>query len=97
LDRVDEKGIVLLLGKGRFYTPLTWECLEGIVPFLRRRPGWVSAGGTFVVDRLPTDLVGRIYKSVDFDSTPTIETAIHAWIRDDLGLGSCSACPPMPR
>jgi len=25
------------------------HCLEGIVPFLRRHPGWVPAGGTCVV------------------------------------------------
>ncbi len=25
------------------------HCLEGIVPFLRRHPGWVPAGGTYVV------------------------------------------------
>jgi hypothetical protein len=50
LDRIDQKGIVLLLGTQRNYTPLTWDCLEGIVPFLRRQPGWVPAGGTYVVD-----------------------------------------------
>jgi hypothetical protein len=50
LDRVDHKGIVLLLGTGQHYTPLGWDCLEGIVPFLRRQPRWVPAGGTYVVD-----------------------------------------------
>ena len=49
LDRIDRNGIVLLLGKQRNYTPLSWDCLEGIVPFLRRQPGWVRAGGTYVV------------------------------------------------
>ena len=28
LERIDENGIVLLLGKRRNYTPLGWECLE---------------------------------------------------------------------
>jgi hypothetical protein len=50
LERIDHKEIVLLLGKQRNYTPLSWECVEGIVPFLRRHPGWVSAGGTYVME-----------------------------------------------
>jgi hypothetical protein len=45
LERIDPKGIVLLLGKQRNYTPLGWDCLENIVPFLRRHPGWVPAVG----------------------------------------------------
>ncbi len=48
-ERIDERGIVLLLGKQRNRTSLNWDCLEGIVPFLRRHPGWVPAGGTYVV------------------------------------------------
>jgi hypothetical protein len=50
LDRDDHKGIVLLLGRHQNYTPLAWDCLEGVVPFLRRRPGWMPAGGTYVMD-----------------------------------------------
>jgi hypothetical protein len=50
LERIDHNGIVLLLGKQRNYTPLGWDCLEGIVPFLRRHEGWVPAGGTYVVE-----------------------------------------------
>lgn len=50
LERIDHNGIVLLLGEGRNYTPLSWNCLEGIIPFLCRHPGWVPAGGTFVVE-----------------------------------------------
>jgi hypothetical protein len=50
LERIDHNGIVLLLGTQRNCTLLQWGCLEGIVPFLRRLPGWVPAGGTFVVD-----------------------------------------------
>lgn len=56
LDRIDHNGIVLLLGAQRNYTPLGWDCLEGIVPFLRRHPGWVPAGGTYVVDGEPGTL-----------------------------------------
>jgi hypothetical protein len=45
------------------------------------------------IDRLPTDLVGRIYKSIDLDSIATVDVALHSWIRDDLGLGACASCP----
>lgn len=49
LERIDHNGILLLLGEQLNETPLSWECLEGILPFLCRYPGWVPAGGTFVV------------------------------------------------
>lgn len=42
--------------------------------------------------RLPTDLVGRIYKSANFDDTKAVAAALHEWIRDDLGLGTCPEC-----
>lgn len=44
------------------------------------------------IERLPTDLVGRIYKSVDFDDLNGTAAAIHLWLRDDLGLGACPSC-----
>lgn len=44
------------------------------------------------IARMPTDLVGRIYKDVDLDKTATVGDALHGWIRDDLGLGPCSKC-----
>lgn len=44
------------------------------------------------IDRMPTDLVGHIYKSVDFDEPAGVGDAIHAWLRADLSLGSCAAC-----
>lgn len=43
LDKIDGNGIVLNLAM-RWPTRLSWECLEGTVPFLRAR-GWVRAGG----------------------------------------------------
>jgi hypothetical protein len=45
------------------------------------------------IKRLPTDLVGRIYKSVEMDDRTTVEAALHAWISDDLALGPCPSCP----
>jgi hypothetical protein len=45
------------------------------------------------ISALPTDLVGRIYKSVDLDLPQTVSTALHSWARDDLSLGPCAQCP----
>lgn len=45
------------------------------------------------IERLPTDLVGRIYKEVDLDDPGTVRDALHRWIRDDLRLGACRNCP----
>ncbi len=44
------------------------------------------------VERMPTDLVGFIYKSVELDDPATIAQAVHEWARDDLALGKCKAC-----
>lgn len=57
VQAIDERGIVLLLGQKRFRTPLSWDCLEGIPPFLRGR-GWVRIGGVFSIDGDPESLDG---------------------------------------
>ena len=44
------------------------------------------------IARMPTDLVGRIYKSVDFNKPATVRDALHEWIREDLNLGPCASC-----
>ena len=48
------------------------------------------------IDRLPTDLVGRIYSTVDLENAQGVRACIHAWIRDDLRLGSCAGCGSPP-
>ena len=45
IDRIDSQGIVLLLGRGEWPTRLTWECLEGVVPFIDSHGGIVDIGG----------------------------------------------------
>jgi hypothetical protein len=45
------------------------------------------------IERMPTDLVGQIYKPVELTKPATVERALHVWIRDDLGLGACQSCP----
>lgn len=45
------------------------------------------------IDSMPTDLVGKIYTSVDLEKAGKVSDAVHAWLRNDLRLGACSACP----
>lgn len=45
------------------------------------------------VEKLPTDLTGKIYKTVDLGKVATVGTELHRWIRDDLNLGACPDCP----
>lgn len=42
------------------------------------------------VDRMPTDLVGRIYKSVELDSQSEVYDTVLEWIRSDLRIGAAS-------
>ena len=55
VDRVTDRGIVLLLGEKRWHTPITWECLEGITYYLRGRE-WVKIGSKFEVTAEPDTL-----------------------------------------
>ncbi len=47
------------------------------------------------VDRMPTDLVGQIYKPVDLSRRDGVSKATHEWAASDLGLGRCPSCPPI--
>lgn len=44
------------------------------------------------IERMPTDLVGKIYRPVNLEKPETVEKALHAWIGNDLGLGPCAEC-----
>jgi hypothetical protein len=44
------------------------------------------------VETLPTDLVGKLYKSVELEKLPTVRRNVHEWLAKDLGLGVCSTC-----
>jgi hypothetical protein len=45
------------------------------------------------VEKMPSDLVGHIYKPVDFGDLKSVSDATHLWAADDLGLGRCKDCP----
>ncbi len=40
------------------------------------------------IERMPTDLVGHIYKAIDLSKPETIRTALQAWLLDDLNLST---------
>ena len=56
VERFDADGVVLLLGQGAWPTRLTWDCLEGTVPFLRQQGGEVPIGGRHDVEGNPGTL-----------------------------------------
>jgi hypothetical protein len=39
------------------------------------------------ISTMPTDLVGRIYKSVDLDDPATVKAAVSDWVNNDLTIG----------
>jgi excisionase family DNA binding protein len=45
VDKIDTDGLVLLMGKGEWATRLSWEHLEGVVPYIRQHGGVVDIGG----------------------------------------------------
>lgn len=49
------------------------------------------------ISKMPTDLVGFIYESVDLDVPETVTQAVHEWAREDLALGHCKDCLPTGR
>lgn len=61
--KIDRKGIVLLLGKKQAWTPLKWDCLEGIPGFLKGR-GWVEIGSKFDTSADPQTLDGYLKRCI---------------------------------
>lgn len=39
------------------------------------------------IDRMPTDFVGMIYRSVDLSAEDTVAVAVRDWLKADLGIG----------
>lgn len=44
------------------------------------------------IPAMPTDLVGRIYKSLDLADADHVRATVHDWVREDLGFPSCGEC-----
>jgi len=39
------------------------------------------------IDKMPTDFVGMIYKSVDLSVEDNVALTVRAWLKDDIGIG----------
>ena len=63
VHRLDGRGLVLLLGKGRWKTPIPWDALEGIPELLEGR-GWVRTSGAFSTESDTTTLSGYLKQFV---------------------------------
>lgn len=68
VDSVDGRGVVLLLGQGRYDTRLPWEALEG-VPAIFRGKGWVRTTGSFSLNSDTTTLDGHLKQYVNRETS----------------------------
>ncbi len=57
--RIDDKGVVLLLGRQEAWTPLRWLCLEGVADFLAAKD-WVPIGSRYATTADPDTLDGYL-------------------------------------
>jgi hypothetical protein len=64
VDRLDGRGLVLLLGKGRWETRIPWDALEGVPDLLRGR-GWIRTSGSFAPESDTTTLSGYLKQFVN--------------------------------
>jgi hypothetical protein len=63
VEDLNDEGIVLLLGSGRWRTPIPWEALEGVAELLRGR-GWVRTSGSYSSEGDTTTLSGYLKQFV---------------------------------
>jgi hypothetical protein len=56
VERIDDRGVVLLLGAKKTATPISWECWEGIPSYLRSKGGEIDIGGRYTVAGNPGTL-----------------------------------------
>jgi hypothetical protein len=47
------------------------------------------------VPKLPSDLAGQIYKSIDLSRLEETVATAHTWAATDIGLGRCANCAPL--
>ena len=90
IDRIDRRGMVLLLGAQRNYTPLPWNCLEGIVQFLQSHPGWIDAGGTYVVGGAQGTLDEHLKRCISRQTSRWVTVVLH-----EAGIVDIDDGPPL--
>jgi hypothetical protein len=100
LKRIDDRGIVLLLGEGEWATRLPWHALEEI-PELFRGRGWLRTTGTFDTESTPGTLSAHLKSYVSRETANWVAVVleqagvlelnrsrpIRARLRDDFDHG----------
>ena len=88
VERIDEAGVLLHLGRGRWPIRLTWECLEGMVPYVAGR-GWVRIGTMFETEGQPGSLDAYLK-----DCTETATAGWVAAVLERAGIVEIDRTPP---
>jgi hypothetical protein len=65
---ITRDGIVLLLGQGRWRTPIPWDALEGLADLLRGQ-GWVRTSGAYERAEDTTSPSGYLKQFVDRETS----------------------------
>jgi hypothetical protein len=89
VERIDNQGIVLLLGAKRAWTRLSWECLEGAPDFLRGQ-GWVPVGGSRLTEGRPDTLDEYLKGCIKRDTAAWV-----ARVLADAGVVQLDLGPPV--
>lgn len=75
VETLDDRGLVLLLGKGRWRTAIPWQALEGVADLLRGR-GWVRTSGSYSLDDDTTTLSGYLKQFVNRETANWVAVAL---------------------
>jgi hypothetical protein len=77
LDRIDERGVVLLVGASRASTRLPWRALEE-VPELFRDRGWLPTSGQYEMTGDPQTLSGHLKQYVSRETANWVAVTLEA-------------------
>lgn len=77
VDKIDELGVVLLLGKKQTRTPFSWGALEGVRnQFLNSE--WILIGGSRNVQGVPGNLDGYVKQGMKRDTAGWVASLLEA-------------------
>lgn len=77
VQRVDHRGVTLLLGKKEASTPFTWAALEGAFDFLNGR-GWVTIGGVYDVSSVSGTFDEYLKRHINRATAPWVAALFEA-------------------
>lgn len=77
VETINDKGVVLLLGRKRTRTPFSWEALEGVrIEFVNS--GWIAIGGDRNAQGNPGTLDGYVKQVVKRDTAGWVAALFEA-------------------